>query len=132
MERITYFIKEKSMSKILKFKDFSKDQNKTTFKERLKVKAQNGKEWVVNNKEIVIALTPFIFGSLTTITKVVGKQIKLGKEKELKELYCYDRSLGHYWRLKRDLSNREWVEIDNRKSNGERLADILSEMKVLK
>lgn len=120
------------MSKILKFKDFSKDQNKTTFKERLKVKAQNGKEWVVNNKEIVIALTPFIFGSLTTITKVVGKQIKLGKEKELKELYCYDRSLGHYWRLKRDLSNREWVEIDNRKSNGERLADILSEMKVLK
>ena len=130
MERITYFIKEKIMSKT--FEDFSKDQNKETFKERLKVKAQNGKEWVVNNKELVIALTPFIFGSVTAITKVVGKQIKLGKEKELKELYCYDRSLGHYWRLRREVSNREWLEIDNRKSNGERLADILSEMKVLK
>ena len=30
------------------------------------------------------------------------------------------------------LSNKEWLEIDSRKRNGERLSDILSEMKVLK
>lgn len=30
------------------------------------------------------------------------------------------------------LSNREWLEIDNRKRNGERLSEILDEMKVLK
>ena len=54
------------------------------------------------------------------------------KEKDLKDLYCYDRSLGHYWTLRRRLTNAEWVEIDKRKNNGERLADILSELKVLK
>lgn len=59
-------------------------------------------------------------------------QIKLNKEKDLKDLYCYDRSLGHYWKLRRELTNTEWVEIDKRKNNGERLSDILSEMKVLK
>ena len=54
------------------------------------------------------------------------------KEKDLKDLYCYDRSLGHYWRLRRELTNAEWIEIDKRKNNGERLADILDELKVLK
>jgi len=53
------------------------------------------------------------------------------KEKA-KDLYCYDRSVGHYWKLRRELSNKEWLEIDQREKNGERLSDILSEMKVLK
>ncbi len=53
------------------------------------------------------------------------------KEK-VKDLYCYDRSVGHYWKLRRELSNKEWLEIDQREKNGERLSDILSEMKVLK
>lgn len=67
-----------------------------------------------------------------TIVKVVGKRINLHKQESVKNLYCYDRSLGHYWRLRRELSNREWLEIDNRKRNGERLSEILDEMKVLK
>ena len=53
------------------------------------------------------------------------------KEK-VKDLYCYDRSVGHYWKLRRELSNKEWLEIDQREKNGERLSDILSEMKVMK
>ena len=64
--------------------------------------------------------------------KVVGRHVQQNKEKDLKDLYCYDRSLGHYWKLRRELTNSEWVEIDRRKSNGERLADILEELKVLK
>jgi len=62
----------------------------------------------------------------------MGRNVNLRKEKDVKELYCYDRSLGHYWVLRRELTNREWIEIDQRKKNGERLADILSELKVLK
>ena len=63
---------------------------------------------------------------------MVSKRINLRKQEELKDLYCYDRSLGHYWRLRRELTNAEWLEIDRRKKNGERLADILEELKVLK
>lgn len=48
-----------------------------------------------------------------------------------KHLYCYDRSLGHYWKLRRELTNEEWLEIDKRKKNGERLSDILDDMRVL-
>lgn len=110
----------------------SRQQKKANFKEKINSMFQTGKDWVVENKEIIITLTPVVVGGITTITKVVGKHVNLHKEEVLKDLYCYDRSLGHYWRLRRELSNKEWLEIDRRKANGERLADILAEMKVLK
>lgn len=101
-------------------------------KNKLKAKFQNGLEWIVDNKELVIYLAPVIIGATTTIVKVAGRSYNNHKAEAIKNLYCYDRSLGHYWKLKRELTNREWLEIDARKKNGERLADILSEMKVLK
>lgn len=102
------------------------------FKEKVKAKLQEGKEWVIRNKETVIVLTPVVIGGVTTIVKVVGKRTNLNKQESIKNLYCYDRSLGHYWRLKRELSNKEWLEIDRRKRSGEKLADILEELRVLK
>lgn len=110
----------------------TKEQKKACLKEKIHSKVQDGKEWFSRNKEAVIALTPIVIGGVTTVTKVVGKRVNLHKQEEVKNLYCYDRSLGHYWRLKRELSNKEWLEIDKRKKNGERLSDILSELKVLK
>lgn len=95
-------------------------------------KAKCAKDWVVHNKDELIHFAPIIIAGATTITKVVGRRVNLHKEQQVKELYCYDRSLGHYWRLRRDLTNKEWLEIAERKSNGERLADILAEMRVLK
>lgn len=77
-------------------------------------------------------LGPAVIGATTTGIKTVSRHMKLKKEQNLHDLYCYDRSLGHYWKLRRELTNNEWVEIDRRKKNGERLADILSELKVLK
>lgn len=110
--------------------------DRTEKKERIKRQVSNGVRkigtWVKQNQELVIVLAPIVVGGCVTIAKVIGKNINLSKEKEVKELYCYDRSLGHYWALKRDLTNSEWVQIDQRKANGERLADILSELKVLK
>ncbi|MEG2624272.1 MAG: hypothetical protein RSC06_15390 [Clostridia bacterium] len=84
------------------------------------------------NKETVIVFTPILIGCVTTIAKVVGKYANLNKEEAVKNLYCYDRSLGHYWALRRALSNKEWLEIDARKKTGERLSDILDELSVLK
>ena len=112
--------------------DIRKETKRREFKKRLEMKIKKGADWVVENKELVITLTPVIIGGLVTIVKVVGKNVNLRKEESVKNLYCYDRSLGHYWRLRRELSNREWLAIDQRKKNGERLADILAELKVLK
>ena len=111
------------------------DPNETKFqrfKREAKVKCQKAGDWFNRNKEAVLILTPVVIGGVTTIVKLVGKRINLGKEEAVKNLYCYDRSLGHYWRLRRELSNQEWLEIDQRKKNGERLSDILAELKVLK
>ena len=118
--------------KVVTMEDFQKEQKRREFKDMIYMKIQHGKEWVIRNKEAILILTPIAIKGLTTVTKVVAKRSNLKKEEELKDLYCYDRSLGHYWRLRRELSNKEWLEIDQRKKNGERLADILDEMKVLK
>lgn len=118
--------------KVVEIKDFERESKKREFKEKIDTKIQNGKEWLIRNKETIIVLAPVVIGCGTTVFKVVDKRINLRKQENLKDLYCYDRSLGHYWRLRRELSNKEWLEIDQRKKDGERLSDILSEMKVLK
>ena len=110
----------------------TKEQKRAEFKARLNEKIQNGKEWVIRNKETLITLTPIVVGGITTVSKVVGKHINLRKQESVKNLYCYDRSLGHYWSLRRELTNQEWLEVDRRKKRGERLADILADMRVLK
>lgn len=120
------------MNNTINIEDFRKETKKREFKEKLNSKIQRGKEWFVRNREAIIYLTPIVIGGAATIAKVVGKRVNLRKQEELKDLYCYDRSLGHYWRLRRELTNKEWLEIDQRKKNVERLSDILSEMKVLK
>ncbi len=102
------------------------------FKRKSQEKFREAKEWCVKNKETILLIAPVAIGALTTVIKVVGKNVNLNKEENLKNLYCYDRSLGHYWKLRRELSNDEWLEIDQRKKNGERLSDILDELKVLK
>lgn len=118
--------------KIVSLDDIKREVKKREIKERINEKIQNGLVWLDNKKETVLTLTPVVVGGLATVAKVVGKHTNLRKEEELKDLYCYDRSLGHYWRLRRDLTNKEWLEIDKRKQNGERLSDILDDMKVLR
>lgn len=105
---------------------------KAQFKAKVHRTVNGIKNWFIDNKEAIILLAPICIGAFTACVKVVGKRANLNKEQDLKDLYCYDRSLGHYWRLRRELTNKEWVEIDNRKKNGERLGDILNELKVLK
>lgn len=120
------------MGEIIKIEDFRKEAKKREFKEKVNSKIQSGKEWLERNKETVIAAAPVVIGSIAGLVKAVNKRNNLHKQEVLKDEYCYDRSLGHYWRLRRPLSNKEWLEIDKRKKNGERLSDILDEMKVLK
>ena len=114
----------------MKYTDYY--QKRQDLKRKIKQKVKDGKDWVVENKETIIVVLPIVIGIVAPIIKSVNKHITLSKTKDLKELYCYDRSLGHYWRLKRELSNGEWISIDKRKKCGEHLADILEDMRVLK
>ena len=84
------------------------------------------------NKELLIVAVPVVGGAVTAGVKAAGKHHNLRKAEKIKKNFCYDRSLGHYWELRRELTNHEWIEIDRRRKRGERLADILSSMRVLK
>lgn len=130
MKTACYTIDEKKTKRAIK-----RAYRKAQFKLRVK---KTG-EWLSNNKELTLILAPAAIGLVTIITKGgIGlvrdaiKAINIRSEKHVKDFYCYDRSLGHYWSLKRELTNREWIDIDKRKQNGERLADILNDLHVLK
>ena len=101
-----------------------------TKKEESKIRAATRKalDWCNENKTTLL----FITGGIATLGKLGGKVLNVFKEKHLQERTCYDRSLGHYWQLNRTLSNKEWIAIEERRKNGERLADILKDLKVLK
>lgn len=96
-----------------------------------KDKKRKLERWCKDNKEVVIATAPIIGSVALVVIRGAIKHHNLNKEAEVKEFYCYDRSLGHYWKLRRELRNDEWLEIDKRKQAGERLADILESLKVL-
>ncbi len=117
------------MSKVI---NFAKEKRAEELKDKVCTKLHEAKDWIEWHKNEIVTYTPIAIAGATTIIKVVGRRINLHKQKTLKTLYCYDRSLGHYWRLRRPLSNREWVAIEKRRKHGERLADILNSMNVLK
>ncbi|MBQ8134791.1 MAG: hypothetical protein IJ192_10370 [Clostridia bacterium] len=107
--------------------------------EKRKQKLSKAKDWLcksavtllVVGPPLIAVVTPAIVG-ITGVIKSANRRANLNKEAKQKELYCYDRSLGHYWQLKRKLSNFDWLEINQRREHGESLADILADMKVLK
>lgn len=112
--------------------DFKKELKRRERKEKFERTTKQVGEWINNYKEILVVFIPIAIKGVTTVYKVVGKTRNLHKQEQLKDLYCYDRSLGHYWKLRRELTNKEWLEIDRRKKSGERLSDILEDMRVLK
>ena len=112
--------------------EIQKARKKQERKEKIQRRFNTVKRFCNENKELLMFVGPIAVGVIAKTVKFASKNVNLRKEEKLKKLYCYDRSLGHYWKLRRELSNSEWVKIDKRKNNGERLADILNELKVLK
>ena len=113
-------------------KFFYESQKVKKLKLEAKKRFNKGIDWVMNNRDTLIVVVPLVTSAVYPIIKSVNKHITIRHSKDLKDLYCYDRSLGHYWSLKRELANNEWIEVDRRKQRGERLSDILESMRVLK
>lgn len=118
--------------KQVSFEEFRREQKKRDRKEKFRNGVKKCTDWIRDNKEIAIGIGTFVVGAGGRVIKDAKHRHRVNEEKQLKNNYCYDRSLGHYWKLRRELTNDEWVEIDKRKRNGERLGDILAELKVLK
>ena len=130
MKNVSYTIDEKRTER-----QFKKVLRKQAFKRRVSAVGR----WISDNRNVIVLVGPAAIGLAATVAKLtIGtakagvKSINLQKEKKIKDCYCYDRSLGHYWSLRRKLTNSEWTEIDKRKRNGERMADILNDLHVLK
>lgn len=113
-----------------------KTLKKALSKARMRAKVKSAKKWIIRNQDWLVIAAPSVLGAGTAIAKFIAKtannHAKVKKIKDTKNLYCYDRSLGHYWKLKRELTNADWVAIDRRKQHGERLSDILKDLNVLK
>lgn len=120
------------MTEIHTMEDFRNEWNKEKVKRKIGEAWWKTKRFIDDNKEMVMLFGPMVGGGIATLVKGGIKHGNLKKEEKIKNLYCYDRSLGHYWKLRRELTNDEWVRVEKRKRNGEKLADILSEMRVLK
>lgn len=119
------------MAKVYTVKELERARKKAQIREWCTDKKQKAENWVHEHKEQIVTYGPIVVGGIAAGAKMLSKHAALAKEQDLKDLYCYDRSLGHYWKLRRELTNDEWLEIDKRKKNGEKLGDILDELKVL-
>lgn len=97
-------------------------------------KGRRAIRWCVENKELLIVAIPAGAGVLKSGMNVYSKhraKANLKQEKELQELYVYDRSLGMYHKLRKPLTSNQSVEIEMRRENGERMATILRDMRLI-
>ena len=108
--------------------DFYKAEKRAARKER----RDQFFKWCGEHLDIAIGGFCAGIGLVSTGIKVGGKIYKQHAEIRSKDLRCYDTSLGRYWELKRRLTNKDWLEIDRRRSMGERLGDILESIGALR
>lgn len=88
--------------------------------------------WCANHADIALAGFCAGVGLVSTGLKVGGKVYRKHIESREKDYRVYDTSLGRYWSLSRKLTNNDWLQIDERRSKGERLGKILHDLHALK
>lgn len=116
----------------ISLKDLEKKIRQSGIREKASDAYHKTKDFVTQNwRELLSAAVVVGYGA-----KVLGSgmnRLAQAKENKLKHTsYCYDRSLGHYWELRREPSNAEWMEINYRKKCGESMADILKSMGLIR
>ena len=111
------------------------DANETKwerFKRKAKDSFETAKDWCIYHKEDLMVYIPMGIAGVTGIAKFVGRQRRISMERKLKDLYVYDRSMGRYVELKRKLNQKDLIQISSRRKCGEKLTDILIDMKLVR
>ena len=109
-------------------KEFERAERRARWRENF----DNFLDWCSEHKEIMIGGFITGLGLVRTGIKVGGRIHVQNMERRNKDLRVYDTSLGKYWELRRKLKNSDWLEIERRRGNGERLGEILDSLRALK
>ena len=112
--------------------DVTKELKKQERRRKWDENKRKALDWWDENKSVVLIVVPVAGAVLTKGIQSIGRTVNLKLEERNKDRRLYDTSLGHYWELRRKLSNTDWVQINRRRNQGESLGDILDEMRVLK
>lgn len=113
----------------------TKEQKRIDRKEAVKRGVRNTCQWIKDNKDMIILVTPIVCTVVGGTTKVASKMIQkhnLNKEIKFKQCTIYDHSLGRYVELRKPLTAEQALTIEERRAQGERLHVILDSMGLLK
>lgn len=101
-------------------------------KKTLKNRVDDAVKWCGENKEVLVVAIPLAVAGITAITKLGGKLIGTYNERVLQDKSIYDHGFGTYWKLRRALTNNDRLTIERRRAAGEKLGDILKDLRLLK
>ena len=101
------------------------------FKFRAKDKINSIKNWCNEHREEAITIGIICVSTGFKFYKAAKKSHDLKVEKELKDTYIYDRSIGQCWKCCKKPTTEQYSEINRRKDNGEGLGTILADMRLL-
>lgn len=88
-------------------------------------------DWVSYHKTDII-YGCYILACVSAVVLPVAKRVHRNHIEAKKSRMIYDRSLGFYWEVKRNLTNNQKMAIEHRHRLGEPYGKILREMNLLK
>jgi hypothetical protein len=87
--------------------------------------------WIDAHKTEIITYGPIVISIAAGSLRKLARHNEQVKAQNLKDLYVYSRSTGHYIKMKRKLKTNEWAEFNRRKRLGEDEYVILQDFKAL-
>lgn len=115
------------------------DENGKPRKKTLKEAYADAKEWCAEkwelikaNKEIAITVGSVVIPAAIEIVKIGSKKSARRADERHRKLEMWDPVEGHWWKLRRELTSSELLEIERRVRNGEARGEVLYDMGVLK
>ncbi len=115
------------------------DENGNPRKRTLKETWADAKEWcaekweiIKENKETVIAVGSIAVPTVVEVVKMANKRQARRADDKHRKTEMWDPVEGHWWKLRRELTSRELLEVEHRVKNGESRGEVLADMGLLK